>query len=175
MFVFDATPLIYLASTERLHLLDGHPEACVVPEPVYEEVVTTGIEEGHPDARRLQRAIDEDVFEVVAVTPVNDAFDRIRDNERFSDADAAVLAVADERDATAVMDERYGRAVADAEGIETRGTAYLVLERLRDGEIDAEEARETIDAMLDAGWYCSPDVYARILEAIDEHGDPLAN
>ena len=68
----------------------------------------------------------------------------------------------------AVMDEAYGRAIADAEDIPTRGTAYLVLKALREGTIDAEEARDVVDAMVDAGWYCAPDLYAAILRRIDE-------
>ena len=92
-------------------------------------------------------------------------------NQNISEADAAVLAVADARDAIAVMDERYGRDVADAEGISTRGTPYLVLELLKEDVVTANEARETIDEMLDAGWYCTPDLYAKILQKIEDLSD----
>ena len=33
--------------------------------------------------------------------------------------------------------------------------------------IDAASSRKVIDAMLDAGWYCSPDTYATILGKLD--------
>jgi predicted nucleic acid-binding protein len=65
------------------------------------------------------------------------------------------------------MDETYGRDVAATEGIETRGTAYLVLLLTKEGVIDAEAARETIDAILEAGWYCAPDTYAKVLRKLD--------
>lgn len=61
------------------------------------------------------------------------------------------------------MDEAYGRDVAAVEGIETRGAAYLLLTPVRNGEITADVARETLDGMLDAGWYCSPDLYANLV------------
>jgi hypothetical protein len=35
------------------------------------------------------------------------------------------------------------------------------------GALDPETAREAIDAMLEAGWYCSPDVYAGVLRKLD--------
>jgi predicted nucleic acid-binding protein len=167
MYVFDATPLIYLATVERLSLLELLDVSCLVPEPVSAEVVTAGIDGGHADARRIERAIDDDILSVVSV-PATETFGRLQGNDDLSRADAAVLAVADSRDGTAIVDERYGRDVAAAEGITTRGTAFLVLSLLDADAIDAAEARSTIDAMLDAGWYCAPDLYARISAAIDE-------
>lgn len=167
MYVFDATPLIYLATIDRLELLEALPMSCLVPEPVYDEVVTRGLEEGHPDARRLERAIDEDVLETAPV-PDSGTVDRLQRNDRLSDADAAVLAVTDHYDGTAIMDEQYGRAIADTEGIPTRGTAYLVLFLLNGDHLSEAEARDIIDAMLDAGWYCSPDLYKSIQRQIDD-------
>lgn len=169
MYVFDATPLIYLAKAERLVLVGELPADPTMPERVFEEVVTRGIEEGHADARRIERAVEREAL-AVRPTPEGDTFARLRGNENLSEADAAVLALAEAVDGTAVMDDAYGRAVADSEGITTRGTAYLVLELLAEGVIDAEEARDAIDAMLDAGWYCAPDLYATILRRIDDLG-----
>lgn len=167
MYVFDATPLIYLAKIDRLELLDSIPQRCLIPEPVYEEAVKRGLEEDYPDARRLQRAIDDGVLEQASV-PDTETVDRLRGNDRLSDADASVLALANHQDGTAVMDERYGRDVANTESIPTRGTAYLVLWLLREGHLDGSEAREIIDALLDEGWYCAPDLYKSIQRKIDE-------
>jgi predicted nucleic acid-binding protein len=166
MYVLDATPLIYLAKAGRLELLGEFAEARS-PEAVYDEVVCEGIEAGYADARRVERAVEDGLITVVSVEPT-DTLDRLDDNDALSETDAAVLALAESRGATAVIDEAHGRAVADAEGIQTRGTAYLVLRCLREGAIDAEAARATIDAMLEAGWYCSPDLYATIQRRIDD-------
>jgi predicted nucleic acid-binding protein len=167
MYVFDATPLIYLATIERLDLVEDVPDPCIVPMPVYEEVVVQGTEAGHPDARRIECAVDDGLLEVVSV-PDTALFDRVQQNDNLSTADAAVLAVAADRDGTAVMDEQYGRDVAATEGIETRGTAYPVLWLLGEDGIGSSEAIEIIDAMLEAGWYCAPDLYASIRAKIDE-------
>ena len=70
------------------------------------------------------------------------------------------------------MDETYGRDVAATDGIDTRGTAYLVLLLVKRGVLDPETARETIDAMLEAGWYCAPDVYAGVLRKLDSLDTP---
>ncbi|MCU4718154.1 DUF3368 domain-containing protein [Halapricum hydrolyticum] len=166
MWVFDATPLIYLAKVDRLGLVDDLADRCVVPERVYDEVVTTGLEAGYPDARRIERGVEGDSFDVVTVesTPL---LSRLQRQSNLSDADAAVLACADTHDGIAVMDEAYGRDVAAAETITTRGTAYIVLRLTQQGSIRVEEARTVIDSMIDEGWYCAPDVYAKILQKLD--------
>lgn len=166
MYVFDATPLIYLAKANRLASLADLAPTCTVPESVYEEVVTVGMEQGHADARRIERAVENGIVDVVAVAETK-TFTRLRRNQNLSRADAAVLAHAETHDATAVMDETYGRAVADAEDIPTRGTAYLVLRLLEDDVLSADEARKTIDEMMAAGWYCAPDLYTTIRRKID--------
>lgn len=167
MAVLDATPLIYLASIDRLALCDELATPPVTPEPVYEEVVTTGIEAGYPDARRIERVVEEGVVAVVE-TPETRLFERLGGNSRLSEADAAVLAAAADRSEPAIVDDRYARVIADAEGIETRGTTYVVLRSLREGVIDADDARTAIDGMVEAGWYCGTDLYARILRKIEE-------
>ncbi|WP_259533993.1 DUF3368 domain-containing protein [Halalkaliarchaeum sp. AArc-CO] len=85
----------------------------------------------------------------------------------MSDADVVVLVCADARDAGAVVDQDVGRSVAEVEGIETRGTAFLVLSAVKEGTIAPEAERETIDAMVDRGWYLAPDLYARVVRKLE--------
>lgn len=166
MFVFDATPLIYLSKAQRLAIVEGLEGERIVPELVYEEVVVEGVDRGYPDARRVERVVEDGVFEV-RQAPETPTAERLEGNPNLGRADVAVLALADDADGIAVMDESYGRSVADSEGIETRGTAWIVLSLVKRREIDAGEARETIDAMVETGWYCSPDLYAKILQRIE--------
>lgn len=166
MYVFDATPLVYLGKVGRLDLLDVLSEGCLVPGPVHYEVVVEGVEGGHPDARRVERVVEEGVLEVRMVEET-DLHARLTENSNLSRADAAVLSLANQVSGTAVVDERYARSVADTEEVPFRGTASLVLILLRDGELAASEARTIVDGLLDAGWYCSPDLYAKICRKID--------
>ncbi len=165
--VVDATPLIVLAKADHLDVLAGGDDTPVVPTRVYQEVVETGLSEGYPDARRIDRRVDDGGFQVEDA-PESTLFSDLSSSPALSDADAAVLALAAERDGVAVMDERAGRAAADAEGIEARGTAYVVLSALERGDVSAGEARAVIDDVVDAGWHCSTDLYARILRKVEE-------
>jgi predicted nucleic acid-binding protein len=170
MWVFDATPLIYLAKVERIGLVRHLDDSRVIPDRVYAEVVETGLEDGYTDARRIERAVDDEIFEVLTVED-STLTSRLRTNSRLSDADVAVLTCAATHDGIAVMDETYGRDVATTEGIRTRGTAYLVLLLASRGVLDRDEARAVIDAMIDEGWYCSPAVYKTILRKLDSIAD----
>ena len=64
------------------------------------------------------------------------------------------------------MDETYGRDVASTEGIETRGTVYLVLSLAKRGVVCPERARMVVNAMVDAGWYCSTATDSKIVRTI---------
>ncbi|WP_255171216.1 DUF3368 domain-containing protein [Natrononativus amylolyticus] len=166
MWVLDATPLIYLAKVDALHVVEALDGQCSIPQQVYDEVVTAGLEAGYADARRIERRVDEGAFEVVTVddTPLGG---RLARNPTLSEADVAVLACAASRDGIAVMDEVAGRTVAEVEDIETKGTAYIVLLGAKRGVISVTEARETIDAMLEAGWYCAPDLYTKLVQTLE--------
>lgn len=166
MWVFDATRLTYLASVERVGTLGHLSEPRVIPDAVYAEVVETGIDEGYPDARRVERCVEGGVLERVAVDETPLAA-RLQENASPSDAGVAVIAHADVNDGVAVMDETYGRDVAATDGVTTRGTAFLVLRLAKRGVISPGEARETVDAMVDEGWYCAPDLYAKMVRTLD--------
>lgn len=164
--IFDATPVIYLAKVDRLSLVNRLTGRCLVPDPVYSEVVTEGLEQGYTDARRIERAAESGTFEVINA-PETGLVKRLEEHPNLSRADIAVLGCAADRNGTAVMDEATGRDVAGVEGIRTRGTAFLVLSLAKQEKIDIAEARETIDSMVDSGWYCAPDLYARIVRTLD--------
>lgn len=165
--VFDATPLIYLGKVDRLDVVADIDQRLVVPGRVCEEVVYEGMKYDYPDAKRVNELIRDGTFQQETFQK-NERFDQLVQNTRLSPADAAVLLLADELGATAVMDEDYGRTIAETEGVETRGTVYLVLSRVKEDRLTPENAREIIDAMLDAGWHCSPDLYAKIVRKLDE-------
>jgi len=161
MLVFDATPLIYLAKTGCIECLRQLDEEKVIPEKVYEEVVEKGNERGAIDAKKIEKEVNKGVFEIVSerVDSTSDA---------LSQADLQVLKIAENLDATVVMDETAGRNAATARGVETRGTAFIILTLQKKKILTREQAENTLNQMIDAGWYCSTDLYKEILEKIKE-------
>lgn len=169
MLVLNATPLIYLAKVEKARLLADLPEELVVPASVHREVVVEGEKRGEPDARRIARLIEEGAIEIVEA-PASPLADRLGESEHLHEAEQDVLLVADEHDATAVLDERYGRRIARAEGIDHGGTLSILIELVKTDALTPEGMRNAVDAMIEAGWYCSTKLYAEILRTIERLG-----
>lgn len=71
MLISDATPLIPLATVDQVALLAHPTAACVIPKPGYWEVVTAGVDTGHPDARRIEQAVENGVKSVVSVDEID--------------------------------------------------------------------------------------------------------
>ena len=167
MYVFDATHLFNLAKTGTLDPILRATGDRRIPKLVYREVVGSGISEGHADARRIQRATEDGLFDRESVSDET-KFSRPCENPKVREADAAVLTITRKLDGIAVMGARYGRAVASAVGLPTRGTAFLVINTMREEPMTREAARSTIDAMVDAGWFVPPSVYTKIVESMDD-------
>jgi predicted nucleic acid-binding protein len=129
--------------------------------------VTEGLDAGHADARRIERAVEAGQFEIQE-PPLNGLVERLEQNDDLSEADISVLALTADTDGTAIIDERRGRQVARVEGIAVHGTAFLVLVALRDWVLDRQEALQIIDGLIEAGWHCSTERYARIRGRIDD-------
>lgn len=170
--VFDATPLIYLVKVDRLGLVADLDGRNLIPEAVYDEVVIAGMQGGYQDARRIDRAVEDDTFEVVSVdrddSPVADGLSR---HPGLSEADVDVLVCAETREAMAIMGEAAGRSAATVDGIETRGTAFLVLTAVKEGIIKTAAGREIIDGMIEAGWYLAPDLYTKVIRKLESLGE----
>lgn len=166
MLVLDATPLIYLAKAGREDLLGHIPADLVIPGSVYREVVEEGRERGEPDATRIENLVDEGTLAVVD-PPSTDLADDLTGNEQLHEAERDVLVLAHHHGGEAILDERYGRKVADVEGIDHGGTLRLLFALVDEGSLRPEEVRSIVDAMVETGWYYSTDLYADILEAIE--------
>lgn len=166
MLIFDATPLIYLAKIDKLLLLDKIKEKKIIPQKVYEEVVEEGKKKGIADAFIIQKSIDEKVF-TIKMVPKNSFYMKLRENPNLSEADISVLTLAKKIGGIAIIDEDYARDIADIEGIENRGTIFLVFSLLKKKAVDKKDAKEIIDKMIENGWYCSMDLYTNILKRIE--------
>ena len=62
----------------------------------------------------------------------------------------------------------YARRVAEVEDIKCGGTIYLIFSLIKEGVITKREAREIIDGIIEKGWFCSTDLYAKILRKLGE-------
>jgi len=167
MLVFDATPLIYLAKVEKLHLIRNIIEERIIPYSVFEEVVVKGKAAGKEDALIVNRLIEQGVF-LVREVEETDVYRALMKNKNLSKADVEVLALAKVENGIAILDEDYARIVAEFEDINYGGIIYLIFSLLEKGVITKREVREILDAIIAKGWFCSTDLYAKILKRLKE-------
>jgi len=82
--------------------------------------------------------------------------------------DGEVLVIARERDGIAVIDDEVARETARIYGIAYVGTPYILMRAVLQRLITEERARQAINEMVFAGWRCSIESYAKIMEAIEK-------
>lgn len=165
--VFNATPLIYLTKVGLSKVLeDLEAEKLTSPE-VRREVVDEGKRKGVPDAIILESMFKNNVFK--AAEPRNRRFlVSLLETKGLHITDAEVLAIARERDGTAVIDDEVARKTARIYRISYAGTPYILMRAVGQGLITKERAKQALNEMVFAGWRCSVESYARITDAIEK-------
>lgn len=153
-----------LARAGDFELLAAVPEEVLLAEPTYERLVTDA--PTRAPANAVARAGEDVGFRVVPVTNA-DAYERLRRNDRLTDADAAAVALADLVDGTAVADERYLEKLATAEAVPTTTLPRLLLSATGDGDLPPPRALDAFDDLLAAGWHGRADLYASFIRALD--------
>ena len=167
----DAGPLIWLAKCGILHLLKKAHSMVVVSEAVYEEAVTRGIEKGYEDARFIKKAVEEGWIRVVK--PGRRSTDKVEEEENrlgvelgAGEREAIALAL-EKRTRAFLTDDEDAHRTGKALGLEPRGTLYVLLRGVRDGQLDKKQAKESLGRMLEEGFWLSPRIIHVFHEALD--------
>ncbi len=158
--VSNATPLIYLAKADRLHLLRSIVKETLIPESVHKEVVVRGKQREEPDAYRVEAAIKDGWMCVKQVT----VHEPVRLPLHAGEMD--VISLAKEKGISAVlMDEAKARVAAELAGLEPRGTLWVFLESVRNGMIDFDRFLAALENLTACGFYLSEDVYLKTIRS----------
>lgn len=152
-FVSNSTPLIALSKINRLDILECLCENLLIPEEVYDEVVTRGgLLFGAEDVRSASW---------ISVVPARNktAVDALYLNIDRGEAEAIVLAT--EEDALLIIDDKEGRNAALAVNLQITGTIGILLMAAEGGLINF---REDFRALREAGFRISEKEYRKILD-----------
>jgi len=162
--VFNATPLIYLTKVGLSKVFEDLNNEKLTSPHVKREVVDEGKRRGVPDATILEKMFKNNIFKVTE--PKNEKFlASLLETKGLHITDAEILAVAKERGGIAVIDNEVARKTARIYGISYVGTPYILMRAVFQGLITKERAKQAINEMIFAGWRCSIESYAKIMEA----------
>jgi predicted nucleic acid-binding protein len=144
----------------------------VIPEAVYEEAVTRGIEKGYADAQVIKKAVEEGWIRVFK--PGRQFTDRVEVGENklgveLGEGEREAIALALERRTSIFLtDDEDAHHTGKVLGLEPKGVLYVLLKGVRDGQLDKKQARESLGKMLEEGFWLSPEIIHIFHETLDK-------
>lgn len=162
LIVSDASPLIVIARSGLIPVLNGMAEEVIIPETVYVECT---VDLALPGAQAVRLAVQAGHVQVRPdVTRLDDQPD-----EELSGLDAGELAaihLALALQCPVLMDERLGRQAARQRGLTVIGSAGLLLGAKQRGLIPA--VAPILDQWRQSGYFLSAAVIKAVLERAGE-------
>lgn len=153
LVVSDTSPLLNLALIDRLDLLTAQFSEVTVPRQVWDEL--TDGEEGLEALRELREGGSLHLVEVDR----SDLFVELFHELDLGETAALCYAVEENADLV-LLDERDGRRVARRHDLDVTGVIGILLRGANTGEVDLEHE---LDALREAGFWISNDLYSQIL------------
>lgn len=158
LVVSDTSPLLNLALIDRLDLLQSQFSETTIPRQVWSEL--TDGEDGLEALRELQN----DGFLKLVEVERSDLFVEIF--HELDSGETAAICHAVEQDADLVLlDEQDGRRVARRHDLNVTGAIGILLRGAKTGAVNLEHE---LDALREAGFWISDDLYARVLSEADD-------
>lgn len=169
--VCDSSPLIWLTKTGNIKLLKQLYESVIIPEEVYNEVVTNGLLKGYHDAHVIQEQINQSWIRVEKLDEeTSTRCSLITENApEIHLGEVQVILLAHSMNLDLLMDESCGRAFAETWGLNVHGTLYVVLRSLREAIITQDEAKDVISSMVEKGFRIEPRLVTRVLREIERY------
>jgi predicted nucleic acid-binding protein len=167
IWVFDSSPLIYLNKVELAWVLEELEGEKIIPPEVYEQVVTRGKARGDADAFITERLVE---LGVITVVPVESDFTaRVRGlRAELHEGELDVLALAAEKNGTAILDESIAREVATVFKIKVHGTLFLLFPMVQRGKLTKDEVRDKVNLMIHKGFRLGHDEYLAFLQLLQQ-------
>ncbi len=164
--ILDSTPLIYFAKIGRLELLMS--EEVLIPEAVYHEVVTRGLEKGFLDAKVIQDAVKTKAVKIKKLDPGGKKeAEELMKFAQIERGEAEALVLAKGEKAELLMDDAVGQGVARTLNINALWTTSFILKLVSLQLLGRKEAREIIKQLVKAGYRISEDVLLELLEKLE--------
>jgi predicted nucleic acid-binding protein len=157
LVVSDTSPLLNLALIDRLELLASQFSEVTVPQQVWNEL--TDGEDGLETLRELR---DDGLLHLVEVER-SDLFVELFHELDLGETAAICYAVEQNADLV-LLDERDGRRVARRHDLNVTGVIGILLRGAKAGVVNL--AHE-LDALREAGFWISDDLYEQILSEAD--------
>jgi predicted nucleic acid-binding protein len=163
LIVADASPLIHLGKIGRLGLLKRLYGTILIPNGVWDEVVTQA--KGRPGASEVERGHAEGWIKTVRV--VNP---KALEPEGAFGADGEVIALAEKRQVPLLLNDRAVAAIARTHGVRVVWLTRALVEAVEKNVVSSEEASLILRELVRAGLRVRSEVLAEVFHLIEDRG-----
>jgi len=167
MVVCDSGPLIHLSRLGKLGLLRDLFKQVEIPPSVYQEVVREAKALGKPGVSAIEDAIEDGWIKVVKVKE-RAAVKKLAESENVQIGDAEVIYLAKAHSTSLVANDGWLLKVARSLGVQTVWTTTLVLLAVKREITSKEGGKDLLRDLVLSGLYIRPNVYAMLLQSIEE-------
>ncbi len=164
--VSNASPLIYLAKSGRLHLLRELYTEMLIPREVFQE---TGESTNSPDALLIASAVHDGWLRVE--NSAHDEVEQLAEGAGVERGEAAAILLAREMDGLLLIDDKLGRSAAEILGVTCLGTVGVLLQALSKSMLHYNEFISILDRMIDRGFRLDSKVYKQAISVARSFSD----
>src|SRR3989338_8091760 len=154
--ISDAAPIIFLSKIGKLSLLKKIFTEIIIPSAVQQEVLV----EGKPGYATIEEALAQQWL-------------KVRNHRKILElslglGESAAISLAKETKDTLLLDDAYAIKVAKSHEVETMRTTTVLFLAAHKKIITKKELIQSINALMDAGYYIRPSEYASLFSKIQE-------
>jgi predicted nucleic acid-binding protein len=143
----------------------------MITETVFHEAVTAGLEAGYTDAESIAKAIEEGWINVCQPPRAN--VDEVKKAEdelgiQLGDGERESIALSkSEKTKTFLTNDEDAYIAGKHLGLEPKGILFILLESVKNGVIEKEQAAEALGEMLYEGLWLSPEIVHLFHQKLD--------
>lgn len=161
--VSDTTPLISLLKIDHIDLLEKLFGQVLIPQAVFDELTTD--ERFWLEADQIRRK----KFVVVKAVQNRESVSLLKRATGLDKGESEAIILTDEMNADVLlMDEAKGRTVSFQMGIKIMGTIGILMAAYEGNELTADEVRNCIEGLKNAGRHISQKYYQMLLDRLSD-------
>ena len=159
-----------MAKLGKLHLLKNIFNQIQIAPEVKTETVDRGKAKGCPDAIAIEQAMAEEwlIIDVLTQNSLKKA-EALAEIVGIDIGEAQTIILAKQKGENLVlMDQANAREAARQLGLNPRGMIYVILTAIKRKLITKEEAKQTLEKLIEVNFYVSAKIYSETLKAIEK-------